>query len=239
MNGYNYHTAPRLYVECDLQKGAQFSLHDDHAHYLRHVMRQSLDAPLRLFNGRMGEWAGRISKLDKKTVEVEVLDQLRPQPVIHPIYALAFAPLKGPRLDILIEKAVELGVSDLYPVITAFTQNRHINAARLNRQITEAAEQCERLTLPILHEPCSLKDFIEMAPQPIYVALERAAHPHIKSFSAQKWSFLVGPEGGFSQEEKEYLAAHEQIQAISLGKNILRAETAALAGLSFLILSNK
>lgn len=239
MNDHDYHTAPRLYVECDLQKGTQFSLQDDHAHYLRHVMRQTLNAPVRLFNGRVGEWAARISKLDKKMVEVEVLDQLRPHPLTHPVYALGFAPLKGPRLDILIEKAVELGVSHLYPVMTAFTQNRHMNAARINRQIIEAAEQCERLTLPTLHEPRSLKDFIETAPQPIYAALERAAHPHIKSLSAQEWSFLVGPEGGFSQEEKEFLMGHEKIQALSLGENILRAETAALAGLSFLILSNK
>ncbi len=225
------HNAPRLYVESNFHTGAHILPQADAVHYLCHVLRKNVGDVVRIFNGRDGEARARIETITKKSMTLYCESLLRPQPGAPPLRALAFAPLKGPRLDILIEKAVELGVSDFYPLITRFTQHHKLNEPRIARHIIEAAEQSERMTIPVFHPLRSLEDFLKNPPASIFAALERGDFPRLKPQQAP-WCFLIGPEGGFSDDEKNRIQA--TTQPVNLGETILRAETAAIAGLSIL-----
>lgn len=222
----------RLYVSADLTPGASVVLADEPAHYLKNVMRLSPGAAMRLFNGRDGEWLATLDALTKKNAELHAQSQIRQQPAQRRPVHLLFAPIKKARMDWLIEKAVELGVTDLHPVLTHHTEVRHINPDRITAQIIEAAEQCERLDLPRLHELCDLKTCLGRWPQDIAVAmaLERAEAPPLHQYlpESSPLAFLVGPEGGFSAEEREYPVNLPFLRPVSLGSDILRSETAAL-----------
>ena len=230
--------SPRLYTELDLKSGSPIALEGPQVHYLKNVLRKKEDDPLRLFNGRDGEWVGRIETIGKKDMQVALIEQRRPQSANTRRIHAYFAPIKKNRMDFLIEKAVELGATDLHPVITQNTENRKLNAERIELQIIEAAEQCERLTLPTLHKPADLFQAIKSVNAPVLAALERGDHPlaiDIRGqFINQDIGILIGPEGGFTAEEMEWLAARENITAVSLGSNILRAETALVKFLSVL-----
>lgn len=236
--------APRLYLDAGLVQGADIPLSAPHAHYLRNVVRCDAGDSLRLFNPSDGEWAATLLFPDKKSVSVRIGGRLRPPVTEARRVHLFFAPIRKERMDFLVEKSVELGATDLHPVLTHRTGVRQINADRMRQQMIEAAEQCERLDIPALHPLCPLKDVLRIfaaegfgRDATLYAALERhdGAVP-ISSGSGQEDIFyLVGPEGGFDDEEKEELSRLSFMRPVSLGERILRAETAALYGLIRLV----
>lgn len=232
MNDPALHRAPRLYIDAPLAAGTAIQAHDEQAHYLKNVMRAQTGSPVRLFNGREGEWLATIEILDKKRALLTPQNQTRQQPAPRRPVHLLFAPIKKVRMDWLVEKAVELGVTDLHPVITLRTEIREINAARTRNQIIEAAEQCERLDMPRLHELCDLKACLGRWPHdiPIHMALERIDAPALRNNLPESGALalLVGPEGGFSAEEREYPGNLPFLKPVSLGPDILRSETAAI-----------
>lgn len=240
MNEAYYIKLPRLYVDAELKITGSASLDDKAAHYLGHVLRLKPGAQLRLFDGRNGEWLGEIEDIAKKSAAIKFMKQLRPQPAPGRQIHLLFAPIKKDRLDFLIEKSVELGATDLHPVLTRRTEIRKINEERLRAQIIEAAEQCERFDLPALHKLTELQDKLaHWNPQiPLLTCIERSGAVGIGSaiegYANCNMAFLIGPEGGFDEREKEGLQKYEFAHNVSLGENILRAETAALKCLSMI-----
>jgi 16S rRNA (uracil1498-N3)-methyltransferase len=231
------HKIQRLYISAPLNASSAVILEHDQTHYLRNVMRMDEGAQLRLFNGHDGEWRGEITQIGKKQTHITLHEQLKTQPTSTSAIHLLFAPIKKQRLDILIEKSVELGVTHLVPIITDHTENRHIKPERINAQIIEAAEQCERLDLPTLESAMSLKQKMVNWPQEysdiplLWCAERRGNAPHLRDIDNPR-AFLIGPEGGFSADECALLEKTAYIQPIHLGTRILRAETAALFCLS-------
>lgn len=223
--------APRLYVTAGLTEGSNIILPETQGHYLKNVMRLSAGDDVRIFNGRDGEWHARVEMLDKKKSSLTPVSQVRAQSASRRPIHLLFAPIKKARLDWLIEKTVELGVTDLHPVISQQTDVRQMNQERTEAQIIEAAEQCERLDIPHLHELAPLKSKLGnwSGDIPLFVAMERAGAPLLKDVLPATGSvaFLIGPEGGFSAEEREWPGNLPFLKPVSLGPDILRSETAA------------
>jgi len=233
----NITKSPRLFTHAPLMVGGDISLNGAAHHYLKNVMRVSDGNALRLFNGRDGEFVAAIKSSNKKTIDVHIQSLLRPQILRNHKTALIFAPLKKERNDFLIEKAVELDVTDLYPITTQNTDVRKINHDRLLAQMIEAAEQCERMDIPVLHPIQTMAQCLNAwnAQTPLFAGIERHAAPIL---NAQKIdgdrALLIGPAGGFTDDEKNSLLTKKFVRPISLGDNILRAETAAIVGLSLL-----
>lgn len=227
---------PRLFVEEDLLEGKVLTLSKPQSHYVRNVLRMTLESPLRLFDGKNGEFLAHITSLGKM-VEVKIEKRIRSQKATQGPW-LFFTPLKKNRLDFLIEKAVELGVEKLCPLLTERTVVRSINLEKMHQHVIEAAEQCERLTFPEIAPLTPLKKALEKLEKerPLYFCQERGEGiPTLSSLNpAPKSALLVGPEGGFTHEETLFLLNTSHIHPISLGENILRAETASLCGLSIL-----
>lgn len=225
---------PRLYVDFPLAPGASVALEENAAHYLRTVLRRPDGSNIRLFNGRDGEWRAALHFDGKKAVRVSLDTQILPQPPAPVALHLAFCLIKKGRMDFLIEKAVELGATDLHPVLGGRSIVRDINETRMNAQIREAAEQSERLDLPRLYPLLPLEKFCAGWVQqiPLFAALERGDYPALTSEVSGEKGFLIGPEGGFTDEERGFLTAQGFVRPVSLGPRILRAETAALYGLS-------
>jgi len=228
-------TSIRLFVEAPLRTDTFVSVSEAQAHYLAKVMRLEAGDTLRVFNGRDGEWRARVGNVGKKDVRLLVQHATRPQ-APEPDCWLCFALLKRTKTDLVVEKATELGVSVLQPVITARTQGDHVNLDRLRAIAIEAAEQCERLAVPEIRPPVKLAQLITAWPQgrALYVADERRTAKLLR-FSAAPAALLVGPEGGFTEAELEGIGAHPLVTRVSLGARILRAETAAIAGLALLL----
>tara|TARA_B100001750_G_scaffold243263_2_gene258156 strand:+ start:32 stop:730 length:699 start_codon:yes stop_codon:yes gene_type:complete len=225
----DYTKSPRLYVSNDLADKGIVPLSKEHAHYLLSVLRKTDGDLVRVFNGRHGEYVAQLCPLTKKSGELRDLKQIRPQPDSGHQIHLYFAPIKKDRLSFLIEKAVELGVTDLHPVITAHTENRKPNIEKIHSYITEAAEQCERLDIPVLHPIIPVLNCNFFAPT--YAALERGDHAFFQP-NASSMGICIGPEGGWSEEEGVFLKGNPSVHPVSLGERILRAETAALFMLS-------
>lgn len=231
--------SPRLYVGQDLTQGQSVAIDGPAHHYLKNVMRVEAGREIRLFNGRDGEYAAKVLSADKKAVTVSLDKQLRPQKAPEREVHLLFAPLKKERMDFLIEKAVELGATHLHPVMTQNSDVRKINEDRIEAQMIEAAEQCERLDVPTLMPAQDL--FVALATWNrnilMLAALERFdARPIRERILPGNVAILIGPSGGFTREEKEKISSLSFIQPVSLGENILRSETAATAALSVLAL---
>ncbi|MCM8557649.1 16S rRNA (uracil(1498)-N(3))-methyltransferase [Sphingomicrobium sediminis] len=223
---------PRLFVETSLSEGIEIDLPKNQAHYVGTVMRRQFGDALLLFDGEHGEWRGEIVEVAKKRARLRVTGQTRPQEAATGL-TLAFAPIKKQRIDFLIEKAVELGVETLQPVLTQRTIASRIGEDRIRAHIVEAAEQCGRTAIAELKQPVRLKQWlIERTSEPLYFADENGGAPALESFRAPPATILVGPEGGFTDEEREMIHAEEAAVAISLGPRILRAETAALAAVT-------
>jgi 16S rRNA (uracil1498-N3)-methyltransferase len=230
-------TAPRLFVSAELREGADIGGSAEQAHYLRIVLRCAPGDAVRLFNGADGEWLARINVQRRDTVSFSIEAQLRPQqPEIGPW--LIFALLKRDATDLVVRQAVELGASRLLPVITERTNASRVNGERLHAIAMEAAEQSERLTIPPVDPPLRLDAVLADWParRKLFAAFERSW-----SGAAQGASYigdvalLVGPEGGFTQTEREKLCRYDFVTPISLGPFVLRAETAAAAGLAQLL----
>ncbi|MGE4314023.1 MAG: 16S rRNA (uracil(1498)-N(3))-methyltransferase [Pseudobdellovibrionaceae bacterium] len=229
------HKLIRLYVEGDLSPRQSLTLSQAQSHYLGNVMRRKVGDALRLFNGRDGEYVARIESLSKKEVTVVAEDLIREQPPAPQAARLLVAPIKKARMDFLIEKAVEMGMTDFYTVLTQNTEVRTVNFDRIQAQLIEAAEQCERLDIPRVHRLLKLKETVDAwdAPEQLYAAIEHGDNVHMRE-QGDVHAVMIGPEGGFTEEEKNWLASHPKVKCISLGVRILRAETAALAALAWM-----
>jgi len=232
---------PRLYLNAPYAENEKILLVGDHAHYLKNVIRKSVGDFIRVFNGADGEWLARIEALSKKGGEAVLTECVRVQPAsslgsLH----LFFSPIKKQRMDFLIEKAVELGVTDLHPVLMNRTENRKINQPRVEAQIIEAAEQCERMDVPCLHPLVKLSAGLLDIDVPLYVAMERCDEAQLISSYDYKGGtgFLIGPEGGFDNSERMALQDVGKYKFIDLGGSILRAETAAISCLSYARFNN-
>jgi len=232
--------APRLFVAADLRAGEVFTVSADQAHYLQHVMRLRAGSALRLFNGRDGEWRGNIGVLSKRLTEITAVEKIRSQKT-EPDLWLCCAPIKKMHFDTMIEKATELGVGAVKPVLTAHTQIREVNVERCHAIAIEAAEQSERLNVPVVEKPIALPELIASWPKDrmlIVCAELGAAMPVQEVFaspalkSTVKTAIMTGPEGGFAAEEFEKLRKVPGVVFIRLGPRILRADTAAIAALS-------
>lgn len=240
MKNLDLHKTPRLFIETDLAPGFSVSLQNQQAHYLQNVLRLRTGDNLRLFNGRDGEFSAILTKAVKKEIIVEVAKQIRLQPCRRKTCHLLFAPLKKMRMDMIIEKATELGVSDFCPILTDRTEVRKINEARLRAQSIEAAEQSERLDVPEIHTLESLTEKIQNWNHDIrlYVCLEREKAPLLSEITFKKSAaFLIGPEGGFTEKERAFLLARKNVIPVSLGTQVLRAETSCIAALSYFFLT--
>jgi 16S rRNA (uracil1498-N3)-methyltransferase len=224
----------RLHVGASLAAGQTIEATAGQAHYLGSVMRRAAGDAVRLFNGRDGEWDGRIAALGrgKASFTVEVL--VRPQAEDADVW-LMFAVLKRDQTDLVVQKATELGVSALLPVFTERTNAARVNADRLQAIAVEAAEQSERLTVPLLYPARPLHDALADWPadRPLFVAMERteAAPPAAGTAPA---GLLIGPEGGFGPRGRAVLDQCGFVRPVSLGPRILRAETAAIVGMALL-----
>lgn len=227
----------RLYVTADLATGAGVALDASQAHYLKTVLRLPPGAPVALFNGRDGEWRAAIESFGKESGTVRVERQTREQ-LREPDLWLAFAPVKRARIDFLVEKATELGVSALQPLFTERTQVERMNLDRLRANVREAAGQTERLTIPEVRPPLPLDRALALWPADRRLLLcdESGASPDIASaLRAEQpgvWGLLTGPEGGFTERELDALRKLPFVCAVGLGPRVLRADTAALAALA-------
>jgi len=227
----------RLFVDAGLAPGLSIEATRDQAHYLMTVLRLDAGARILLFNGRDGEWAGELSPLSRKKLELKIVEQTRPQPPAPDLVYL-FAPLKVGRLDYMVQKAVEMGAGRLQPVLTQHTQMHRLNIERLRANVVEAAEQCGVLSVPAVDEAVKLAALVEDWPQDRRIFFcDEGFETHnpvgiLKRAAESKFAVLVGPEGGFSQEERSMLLAHPRVTPIPLGPRILRADTAAVAALA-------
>jgi len=230
---------PRLYVESDLRESQGVELDAKAAHYLVNVLRLGAGDKVALFNGRDGEWLAEIAAAGRKACTLTPGRQTRPQDPASPL-TLAFAPLKKSAMDFLVEKATELGVGNLAPVITERTETGRVNGERIQAQAREAAEQCGRTALPEIAAARPLAAFLADWPtdQPLWVGDEtgggQAFADALRSSTgaSPRHGILIGPEGGFTPKELATLAALPFVNRIDLGPRILRAETAALASIT-------
>lgn len=230
-------TSPRIFTAQDLAQDNFIELEADRAHYLAHVLRSRQGDKIRLFNGRGGEYAAVLHNVGKKNVTAHCKSQIRGQHSPLFLRHLYFAPIKKTRQDFLIEKAVELGVTHLHPVLTNRTQIRKINLRRLEKQIIEAAEQCERLDIPRIFPMINFRDMIkswkEQDPKSCFICLARCKGKSPSRINSnQDISLCIGPEGGFDEQE---ISLANDFASLNLGDNVLRAETAALSALARLM----
>jgi 16S rRNA (uracil1498-N3)-methyltransferase len=231
----------RLFVEADLSAGSAVPLGQDQVHYLRHVMRRPDGAPLLLFNGRDGEWRGTLEGRGKREAVARVGERTRVQ-TAEPDVWLCFAPLKRARIDYVVEKATELGASALQPILTRHTIVERVNLARLRAHALEAAEQTERLSVPVVRAPLELHRLLDGWPagRRLLVCDETGGGPPIAGVlagldaaaRAAPWALLIGPEGGFDAAELANVRRISNVMSVGLGPRILRADTAALAALA-------
>ncbi|MHA6298422.1 16S rRNA (uracil(1498)-N(3))-methyltransferase [Devosia sp. CAU 1758] len=231
---------PRLFVEPDLGVGISLTLGKDQSLYLAAVLRKAVGDEVVLFNGRDGAWLCRLTGDSKKSVALESVEQIAPQTPPSDLW-YGFAPLKSERLDYVIQKAVEMGVGIIQPVMTQFTQVHRLKPERLAANAIEAAEQCEVLSVPVLAPDISLGQLLEgwvqaHGDRKLVFADESAASSSpvtaLEQLKGQSIGLLIGPEGGFSDAEREKLMAQPYVVPISLGPRILRADTAAVAALA-------
>lgn len=227
----------RLFVPGDLRAGSAVPVDDAQFNYLRNVLRMESGAELLVFNGRDGEWLARLELASKRRITLEPVEQTRPQPEPCDLNYL-FAPLKVGRLDYLVQKAVEMGVGVLQPVMTQHVQGRIGSIDRLRANAVEAAEQCGILAIPEVREPVRLAGLLEgwdSQRRIIYCDEGSETNNPMTALSAireTRLALLIGPEGGFSADEQTLLRGLPFVTAIPLGPRILRADTAAVAAMA-------
>ena len=230
-------TTTRLFVRAPLAEGASVDLDRDQANYLVNVLRLGAGDSILVFNGANGEWRATLAAATRKTWRLDIGEQTRPQTPAPDLHYL-FAPLKQARLDYMIQKAVEMGAGRLRPVITRHTQVTRFNTERAEANAIEAAEQCGILSIPAIDAPVPLARLLdEWDPNRRIVFCDEGdgrADPVtiLASLKQSPRAVLVGPEGGFAEDERLLLRGKPYVTAIPLGPRILRADTAAVAALA-------
>lgn len=230
--------APRLFVDAPLAQDVRVPLDRDQGNYLGNVLRLAAGAEVLAFNGRDGEWQAAIEGR-KRPDGLVILQQTRPQDRLADL-AYVFAPLKHARLDYMVQKAIEMGAATLQPVLTRFTQASRVNTERMRANVVEAAEQCGILSIAAVTEPVPLDRYLSQRPADrLLVFCDEAADVQnpIQSLqdacaSGQGIDVLIGPEGGFAEEERALLLRQPKILRLALGPRIMRADTAAVAALA-------
>ena len=231
--------SPRLFVDAPLSAGTGIALDRDQSNYLGNVLRLGAGDTVLVFNGRDGEWQATLAGR-KRPDRAEIVSQTRAQDGLPNLHYV-FAPLKHARLDYMVQKAVEMGVAALRPVTTRFTQASRVNTERMRANVIEAAEQCGILSLAEVHDPEPLERYLnardggrllafcdEEAP----TADPVAALAQARAGNTGGTDVLIGPEGGFAEEERALLLKQPRIVRLALGPRILRADTAAVAALA-------
>jgi 16S rRNA (uracil1498-N3)-methyltransferase len=230
--------APRLFVDVPLAQDARVPLDRDQSNYLGNVLRLAAGAEVLAFNGRDGEWQAAIDGR-KRPDGLVILQQTRPQDAL-PDLAYVFAPLKHARLDYMVQKAIEMGAATLQPVLTRFTQASRVNTERMRANVIEAAEQCGILSIAAVAEPVPLERFLSQRVEGrLLIFCDEAAEVEDPVQSLQQAraaglgiDVLIGPEGGFAEEERTLLLRQPKILRLALGPRIMRADTAAVAALA-------
>jgi 16S rRNA (uracil1498-N3)-methyltransferase len=238
MAGYDFN-APRLFLDAPLSEGRRVPLDRAQANYLLNVLRLRSGESVLVFNGRDGEWRAEIAVEGRKNADLVCVERTREQ-TPRPDLLYLFAPLKHARLDYMVQKAVEMGVGTLRPVFTRRTQSARVNLDRMRANAIEAAEQCGIITLPeILPEQDLETTLRDLEPHRLLVFCDEGAevaNPYeaLRNLGNNKacLAVIVGPEGGFTDEERARVGAHESVVRVSLGPRILRADTAAVAALA-------
>jgi 16S rRNA (uracil1498-N3)-methyltransferase len=230
--------APRLFVDAPLFQDARIPLDRDQSNYLGNVLRLAAGAEVLAFNGRDGEWQAAIEGR-KRPDGLVILQQTRPQDRL-PDVAYVFAPLKHARLDYMVQKAIEMGAAALHPVLTRFTQASRVNTERMRANVVEAAEQCGILSIASVAEPVPLERFLsQRSTDRLLIFCDEAAEVQnpVESLRNARAAgggidVLIGPEGGFAEEERALLLRQPKILRLALGPRIMRADTAAVAALA-------
>jgi 16S rRNA (uracil1498-N3)-methyltransferase len=230
--------APRLFVDAALNEGARIELERNQSNYLGNVLRLSAGEDVLVFNGRDGEWQARIDGR-KRPDTLTIVARTRPQDRL-PDIAYVFAPLKHARLDYMVQKAVEMGASRLQPVLTRHTQVSRVNVERMRANVIEAAEQCGILSLAAVAEPVALDRLLEQREtNRLLVFCDEVADIGNPIEALQQGlsaaggiDIVIGPEGGFAEEERALLLRQPRTLRLSLGPRILRADTAGVAALA-------
>jgi 16S rRNA (uracil1498-N3)-methyltransferase len=230
--------APRLFIDGPLSAGASVGLDRNQSNYLGNVLRLSAGKSVLVFNGRDGEWQAAIAGR-KRPDNLTMLAQTRPQDRL-PDVAYVFAPLKHARLDYMVQKAVEMGAASLQPVVTRFTQVSRVNSERMRANVIEAAEQCGILSLAGVAEPVPLERYLDKREaRRLLVFCDEAADvaDPLQALKRAQTALhgidvLIGPEGGFAEEERALLLRQPNILRLALGPRILRADTAGVAALA-------
>ncbi|HEX5932886.1 MAG TPA: 16S rRNA (uracil(1498)-N(3))-methyltransferase [Pseudorhizobium sp.] len=227
----------RLFIDAPLSAGASVEVTTEQFNYLANVLRLGEAARILVFNGRDGEWMGQLSFPSRKKLVVAVMEQTRPQPEPPDLHYL-FAPLKVGRLDYVVQKAVEMGAGLIQPVMTQHVQGKITNLDRLQANVVEAAEQCGVLSVPEVATPRKLRDLLDAWPsgrRMIFCDEGEESHnplPLLTAIREKQLALLIGPEGGFSEEERTLLRSLDFVTAIPLGPRILRADTAGVAAMA-------
>lgn len=234
-------SAPRLFVEQELSQGLSVQLDGPQAHYLVRVMRVRQGEDVILCDDLTGEWASKVESLDKRTITLRLARHLRRREGV-PDFWLCPALLKKDRFDLVLEKATELGVARIQPVITRRCVADKLNLDRARTIITEAAEQCARTALPELAEPVKLPHLLaSMAgARTLFFADEQGGEPAAQAFArnASPAALLTGPEGGFDDTERQHIRDRAESVPVTLGPRILRGETAAIGGVAVWMAQN-
>ncbi|RGP40147.1 16S rRNA (uracil(1498)-N(3))-methyltransferase [Altererythrobacter insulae] len=225
-------SAPRLFVSDELDAGRVFAIEGQQAHYLGKVMRVREGDAVILCDNITGEWAARVGQVAKRRVDLTVVEMLREREQV-PDFWLCPALLKKDRFDIVLEKATELGVAEIHPVVMRRCVADKLNLERASTIALEAAEQCARTALPEVRAPVKLETLLREWPEDrtLFFADEMGGAGAGEAFESHDGpaAMLIGPEGGFDDAERDMLNSHPQVKPISLGPRILRGETAAIA----------
>lgn len=229
----------RLFVDFPISNGTEIQATAEQYNYLANVLRMEDGAEILIFNGKDGEWKARVAFPSRKKINLVTVEKTRPQPQ-KPDLTYLFAPLKTGRMDYLIQKAVEMGAGHIQPVLTQHVQGKIHSLDKLKAYAIEAAEQCGILAIPDIAEPVKLRDLLEAWPQDRRIVFcdegdgGQNPIPVLQRIAEKKVALLIGPEGGFSEDEQRQLRGLDFVTPIPLGPRILRADTAAVAAFAVL-----
>ena len=229
----------RIFINIRLSNSLRINIEEKQLHFLKNVIRVKINDEIIVFDNQTGEWISKVVYVGRNSIILEVSKKIRDFNYGSDIWLL-FSPIKLYRLNITIQKATELGVSKLIPCETDYTNNNFLNYKNLNLNIIEAAEQCQRLTIPILEKQIKLDDFLSNNPSDRALILKKEKYNVKESMFSKilkikhkykKWTLLIGPEGGFSEKEIDRIEKLPNCFSVSLGTRVLRSDTATTSAL--------